>query len=42
MFGTGVKVGHATFNFHDGLVLDKLRLMAPAPFDEPLLVADRV
>ena len=42
MFGTGVKIGHATFNFRDGLVLDKFRLMAPAPFDEPLLVADRV
>ena len=42
LLGTQVKIDRAHFTLHDGLVLEGLRVMPPQPFQEPLLVADRV
>lgn len=42
LLGTRVRMGHASFIFGEGLVLERLTVGAPEPFTDPILVADRV
>ena len=51
LLGTDVRIGHATFNWSEGLVLkdlriipssEKLGIIPPPPLDEPLFVAQQV
>ena len=42
LLGTSVKIDRAQFALRDGLVLQGLRVMPPAPFRDPILLADRV
>ena len=42
LVGTHVSIGRASFSFGEGLVLEDLRIVPPAPFKDPLLVAERV
>jgi len=42
LLGTRVVIGHAQFSWGQGLELDGLYVASPAPFPEPILVAERV
>jgi hypothetical protein len=40
--GIDARIGRATFSWGDGLVLEDLRIIPPAPFAEPVLAAKQV
>jgi len=40
--GIDARIGRATFSWGDGLVLEDLRIIPPAPFGEPVLAAKQV
>jgi len=42
LLGTRVRMGHASFIFGEGLVLEDLVVGSPAPFTDPILRAERV
>jgi hypothetical protein len=40
--GTQVLLGRASFSWTEGLVLEDLKVLSPAPFNEPIVTAERV
>jgi hypothetical protein len=42
LLGTKVSIQRASFSWSEGLVLENLRVIPPAPFKEPILAAQRV